>query len=133
VTNTHSDFARALDRIGRGKYVSVTTYRRDGRAVPTPVGALVHEGVLYALTAPGTGKVKRIRNNPRVTIAPCAMNGTVPPDAPTTPGTARLLDETSTAHVQELMKQRFCMYRLVRMADRMLRRERPLVAIAITR
>jgi hypothetical protein len=61
------------------------------------------------------------------------MNGTVPPDGPTTAGTARLLDEQSTSHVLELMKQRFCMYRLVRLADRILCRERPLVAIAITR
>jgi PPOX class probable F420-dependent enzyme len=64
VTTTRSDFARTLDHISRGKYVSVTTYRRDGRAVPTPVGALAHEGVLYALTAPDSGKVKRIRTTP---------------------------------------------------------------------
>ncbi|MGV9457161.1 PPOX class F420-dependent oxidoreductase [Streptomyces sp. NPDC003635] len=131
MTTPHSDFERALDRIRRARHVRVTTYRRDGRAVPTPVGALVHDGVLYALTAPDTGKVKRIRNNPHVAIAPCAMNGTVPPGAPTATGTARLLDEMSTAHVQDLMEQRFCMCRLVRLTDRVLRRERPLVAIAI--
>ncbi|WAZ19037.1 PPOX class F420-dependent oxidoreductase [Streptomyces cinnabarinus] len=107
---TNSDFGQALDRIGQSKHISLTTYRKDGRAVRTPVGSLVHNGALYALTAPDTGKVKRIRNNPRVTVAPCAMNGTVEPGAPTATGTARLLDATGTAHVQELMEQRFCMY-----------------------
>ncbi|CCK24781.1 hypothetical protein BN159_0402 [Streptomyces davaonensis JCM 4913] len=129
---TNSDFGQALDRIGQGKHVSLTTFRKSGRPVSTPVGSLVHDGTLYALTAPDTGKVKRIRNNPQITIAPCAMNGTVPPGAPTATGTARLLDETSTAQVQDLMERRFCMYRLVRLVDRVLHRERPLIAIAIT-
>lgn len=100
--------------------------------MPTPVGALVHDGTLYALTPPDSGKVKRIRDNPRVTIAPCAMNGTVPEDAPTATATARLLGPAETARVQELMKRSFLMYRLVLLLDRLLRRERPLVAIAVT-
>ena len=92
----------------------------------------MHNGTLYALTPPDTGKAKRIRNNPQVDIAPCGMNGTVPDDAPTATATAWLLDAADTAHVQELMKRRFFMYRLVRLADRALRRERRLVAIAVT-
>ncbi|MGW3941176.1 PPOX class F420-dependent oxidoreductase [Streptomyces phaeochromogenes] len=87
-----SDFHRALDRIGKGKHVSLTTFRRNGQPVPTPVGSLVHDGILYALTPPDTGKAKRIRGNPQVTIAPCDMKGTVPADAPTVSATARLLD-----------------------------------------
>ncbi|MET9878823.1 PPOX class F420-dependent oxidoreductase [Actinacidiphila glaucinigra] len=126
------DFERALHRVGQGKYVSLTTFRRDGRAVATPVGCVVHEGVLYALTPPDSGKIKRIRNDPRVTVAPCRMNGSVPGDAPVTQGTARLLDAQETVKVRELMRRRFLMYRLVLLTDRMLRRERPLAAIAVT-
>ncbi|MFB7292295.1 PPOX class F420-dependent oxidoreductase [Actinacidiphila glaucinigra] len=126
------DFERALHRVGQGKYASLTTFRRDGRAVATPVGCVVHEGVLYALTPPDSGKIKRIRNDPRVTVAPCRMNGSVPGDAPVTPGTARLLDALETSQVRELMRRRFLMYRLVLLADRMLRRERPLAGIAVT-
>jgi len=59
------------------------------------------------------------------------MSGTVPADSPVVPATARLLDPAETAHVQELMKQRFLMYRLVHLLDRVLRRQRQLVAIAI--
>ncbi|MFI8184239.1 PPOX class F420-dependent oxidoreductase [Actinacidiphila glaucinigra] len=126
------DFERALHRLGRGKYVSLTTFRRDGSAVATPVGCVVHQGVLYALTPPDSGKTKRIRNDPRVTVAPCRMNGSVPGDAPVTPGTARLLDPLETARVRELMRRRFPVYRPVLLADRILRRERPLAAIAVT-
>ncbi|MEU6346047.1 PPOX class F420-dependent oxidoreductase [Streptomyces sp. NPDC046977] len=132
MSTTTDDFARALDRIGRGRYVSLTTLRRDGRTVATPVGCVVRDGILYALTPPGSGKVKRIRNNPHVTLAPCTMHGTVPAGAPVTAGTARLLDEAGTARVRELMRKRFLMYRAVLLADRILGRERPLVAIAVS-
>ncbi|MFE0627911.1 PPOX class F420-dependent oxidoreductase [Streptomyces sp. NPDC058864] len=126
------DFGHALDRIRRGRYVSLTTLRRDGRTVATPVGCVVRDGILYALTPPDSGKIKRIRNNAHVTLAPCGMNGTVPAGAPVAPGTARLLDEAGTARVRDLMRQRFLMYRLVLLTDRILRRERPLVAIAVS-
>ncbi|WUR85728.1 PPOX class F420-dependent oxidoreductase [Streptomyces phaeochromogenes] len=132
MSTTRSDFHRALDRIGKGKHVSLTTFRRNGQPVPTPVGSLVHDGTLYALTPPDTGKAKRIRGNPQVTIAPCDMKGTVPADAPTVAATARLLDPAETARVQEMMKRRFLMYRLVHLIDRIARRERRLVAIAIS-
>ncbi|MYS24146.1 hypothetical protein GA0115240_16096 [Streptomyces sp. DvalAA-14] len=126
-----SDLRQTLDRIGEGKYVSLTTFRSNGQPVPTPVGSLIHQGTLYALTPPETGKIKRIRNNPQVTIAPCNMKGIIPTGAPTVRATARLLDPTETARVQEMMRRRFLVYRLVHLVDRALRRERRLVAIAI--
>ncbi|MFJ2828358.1 PPOX class F420-dependent oxidoreductase [Streptomyces sp. NPDC087263] len=132
MSTPRSDFHRALDRIGQGKHVSLTTFRRNGQPVPTPVGGLVHDGTLYALTPPESGKVKRIRNTPQVTITPCNMNGTVPADSPGVSATARLLDPAETARVQEMMKRRFLMYRLVHLLDHALGRERRLVAIAIT-
>ncbi|MFF5302590.1 PPOX class F420-dependent oxidoreductase [Streptomyces sp. NPDC013161] len=131
MTTPRTDFDQALDRIGRGSHVSLTTFRRNGQGVPTPVGSLVQDGTLYALTPPDSGKVKRIRNNPQVTIAPCNMKGTVPADAPEVRATARLLDPAETARVQEMMRRRFFMYRLVHLLDRVLRRERRLVAIAV--
>ncbi len=64
------------------KYLSLETYRRNGAAVRTPVWfaeALPTQGgdapKLYIYTIGNTGKVKRIRNNPRVRIAPCDMRG----------------------------------------------------------
>ncbi|MEU6497048.1 PPOX class F420-dependent oxidoreductase [Streptomyces sp. NPDC046984] len=129
---SYAGYDRTVERIAHGRYMSLTTFRRDGRPVATPVGCLVSGGTLYVLTPPDTGKVKRIRNNSRVTIAPCTMHGTVPPHAPVAQARARLLDEEQTRHVQDLMARRFAVFRLIRLADRLLRRRRPLLAIAVT-
>lgn len=64
------------------KYLSLETYRRNGTAVRTPVwfaeGPPAQDGAapkLYIYTIGNMGKVKRIRNNPRIKIAPCDMRG----------------------------------------------------------
>jgi uncharacterized protein len=125
-------FDEALARIAGGLHVSLTTFRRDGRAVVTPVGCVVEGAALYALTPPDTGKVKRIRNDGHVVIAPCSMRGTVRDGAPVADGVARLLDGAGTARVRRLMARRSPMYRTVQVLDRILRRHRPLVGIAVT-
>lgn len=67
----------AIDQISQGRLISLTTYRRDGRAVPTPVGFVREGDHLLAWTAINTGKVKRIRNNSHVMIANCTPYGVV--------------------------------------------------------
>jgi PPOX class probable F420-dependent enzyme len=62
------------------KYLNLETFRKIGEGVRTPVwfAAAPGEesaGTLYVYTIGNTGKVKRIRNNPRVRIAPCDMRG----------------------------------------------------------
>ncbi len=64
------------------KYLNLETYRKNGAAVRTPVWFAEspplqngHAPKLYIYTIGDTGKVKRIRNNPRVKIAPCDMRG----------------------------------------------------------
>lgn len=66
--------ARALDA---ARYVSLVTFRRDGRAVATPVWHAEHAGRLYVFTAGDSGKVKRLRRDPRVRLAPCDVRGRV--------------------------------------------------------
>ena len=61
--------------IAGGKYISLLTFRRDGEAVATPVEFVFSSGMIYVRTLPGSGKVKRIRNNRHVRIAPCSMSG----------------------------------------------------------
>ncbi|MGW0095853.1 PPOX class F420-dependent oxidoreductase [Streptomyces sp. NPDC003328] len=128
----YAGYEHTVQRIARGRYMSLTTFRKDGRAVTTPVGCLVAGQTLYVLTPPEAGKVKRIRNNSRVTIAPCTMHGTLPPHAPIAQARARLLEAEQTRHVQDLMARRFAVFRLLRLTDRLLRRQRPLQAIAVT-
>jgi PPOX class probable F420-dependent enzyme len=60
-----------FDALEGHRYVRLSTFRRSGKAVPTPVWfARVGES-LYVVTGRDTGKVKRIRNNPDVALAPC--------------------------------------------------------------
>jgi PPOX class probable F420-dependent enzyme len=67
------------------KYLSLETFKKSGEGVKTPVWFAADprtdlsgdEARLYIYTIGNTGKVKRIRNNPRVKIAPCAMRGDI--------------------------------------------------------
>lgn len=52
------------------RYVSLTTFRRSGEAVATPVWFALYNGRLYVTTPPDSGKMKRIRNNPEVLLVP---------------------------------------------------------------
>jgi len=61
----------------RYQYAQLTTFRKDGRAVPTIVWFANDNGKLYVMTPSTTGKVKRIRNNGRVLLAPCTSSGKV--------------------------------------------------------
>ena len=67
----------------------LTTSRRDGTAVRTPFGALHRDGHVYCYTMARSGKVKRIRREPRVEIAPCTQRGAV--TGPAVPARARIL------------------------------------------
>jgi len=59
------------------KYISLTTLRKTGAGVATPVWFGEEDGKLYVMTRSDMGKTKRIRNNPQVRVAPCTMRGTV--------------------------------------------------------
>lgn len=74
------------------KCVSLTTYRRSGEAVSTAVWIVpVSDGRYGFWTAMGSGKTKRIRNNPAITVQPCSYSGKVKPGTPVTSGTAELV------------------------------------------
>jgi PPOX class probable F420-dependent enzyme len=76
--------------LGRTPYVSLTTYRKTGVAVSTPVWIAADGPDLVVTTDRGTGKAKRIRNNGRVTMQPCGRLGKVKPDAVRLDATARI-------------------------------------------
>ena len=66
-----------VNELGSEHYVSLTSFRRDGTPVATPVWVIAHDGRLYVWTGARTGKVRRIRGNPEVTLAACTARGTV--------------------------------------------------------
>jgi PPOX class probable F420-dependent enzyme len=57
------------------EYVSLTTFRRSGAAVATPVWAAPDGGTLVVWTRADSGKVKRLRHTARVLVAPCDVRG----------------------------------------------------------
>ena len=73
-------------------HVSLATFRRDGRAVPTAVWFAIHEGALYARSQAAAGKMKRIRNRAAVRVAVCDAAGVV--SGPWLDGTARILEDS---------------------------------------
>jgi hypothetical protein len=59
------------------KYLLLTTFRKAGTAVPTPIWFAEDNDKLYVKTRADSGKTKRIRNNPQVRVAPCTIRGKV--------------------------------------------------------
>jgi PPOX class probable F420-dependent enzyme len=91
--------------VSRAKYVLLTTFKRDGSAVATPVWAVAEDGGLLVWTPRGSGKVKRIRNSGRVTVAPCTMRGR--PTGVTVDATAMLLDAGGTLRAQDAIGRKY--------------------------
>jgi PPOX class probable F420-dependent enzyme len=122
-----------LEEIGRSKYVSLTTYRKDGTAVATPVWHAMAGGELLVVTEASAWKVKRIRKDSRVVVTVCDLRGRTAPDAPSVDGTARLLDEAGTQGARALLARKYVLSRLGNWVTRMLRlRRSPLIGIAVT-
>ncbi len=66
-----------LDQFKKEQYINVETFRKNGEGVKTPVWFVEFENQLCFTTEPYSGKVKRLRNNPKVNVAPCKMDGSV--------------------------------------------------------
>ena len=74
------------------KYVSFTTYRKDGTPKPTPVWIVdVGDGTLGFTTEDGSWKIKRLRNDNRVQVQPSDARGNVTAGSSPTGGTAEVV------------------------------------------
>lgn len=95
----------ALEQLGDEQYLLVTTFRRDGTPVPTPVWAVREGDALLVWTVGDSGKVKRIRRDGAVTVAACTVRGT--PKGDPVPARAELLGADGGAAVRELIKRKY--------------------------
>lgn len=75
------------------RFISLTTFRRSGRPVHTPVWVSRDGEALVVLTPAGSGKVKRLRHNPRVEIRPCGRFGKVSRDTQPVAGIAEVREQ----------------------------------------
>lgn len=96
----------SLDAFARQQYLNLETFRKSGVPVRTPVWFTQDGDLLYVITESGSGKVKRIRNNGRVNLVPCKVDGT--PLADWLPGAARLVsDEATIRKAERLQNQKY--------------------------
>jgi uncharacterized protein len=65
----------SLAEVRGAKRTLVVTFRRDGTPVPTPVWAAYAGGAFYVRSERSAGKLKRLRNDARVLLAPCTVRG----------------------------------------------------------
>jgi uncharacterized protein len=78
--------------LGDEKYILLTTFRRDGTPVATPVWAVeLDEQRVGFWTSSGSGKAKRLAHTARVTVTPCDARGRVRAGATAVEATARLV------------------------------------------
>jgi uncharacterized protein len=120
-----------LEQLGAEKYALLTTFRRDGRAVATPLW-VVPDGAGVAFWTPAdTGKVKRIRNSGRVTVAPCDVRGNVKGAA--IEAQARIGDPADRRRVGEGLKRKYgVLGRLTLLGSKLRRGEDGTVAIIVS-
>jgi uncharacterized protein len=67
----------AFAALGDERFVFLTTFGKSGEPVSTPVWIARDGGALVVTTPATSGKVKRIRNSPRVEVRPCSRRGRV--------------------------------------------------------
>jgi len=95
--------ASGFEHLRGHKYCLLVTYKRDGEAVPTPVWFGLGGGRLYLRSEANVAKVKRVRNDPAVRVAPCTVRGR-PLGAPAD-GRARVLEEPGDVEAAEAALQ----------------------------
>lgn len=116
-------------------FIRLTTFRRDGTPVATPVWLAGDGDAIVVVTGAETGKVKRLRHTRRVLVAPCDARGRTKPGVADVEGTAELLSAPGEIdRVAGLVRKRYgFQYTLAALAYRIRGREmRHGAAIRIT-
>lgn len=118
----------ALSQFADAKYINLETFRKSGVGVRTPVWFAQSGDLFFFYSAPDAGKVKRIRNNPKVRVAPCDIRGNL--RGAWVDGHAHICQPAEAAHGQELLREKYFLKRLGDFVGRLLGRK-PSLAIAV--
>ena len=111
--------ANPFDALAGGRYVRLSTFRKSGAAVPTPVWFARLGENLYVVTGRNTGKVKRIRNNPGVAVAPSDFRGR--PKGPDVRAVAGVTDEHRGGPADRALRGKYgWQYRVVELIEGLL-------------
>ncbi|MFF7489048.1 PPOX class F420-dependent oxidoreductase [Streptomyces luteogriseus] len=122
---------RTLDELGAGKYLLVTSYRKNGTPVATPVWVVRDGDALGVWTVADSWKVKRIRNRADVLVGPCDLRGN--PTGDQVPATAEICDAATTGRYRQLIGRKYGLTgRLTLLGSRLRRGVDGTVGIRIT-
>ncbi|MEU6227668.1 PPOX class F420-dependent oxidoreductase [Streptomyces sp. NPDC047042] len=120
-----------LDRLGAGKYLLITSFRKNGTSVATPVWVVRDGDALGAWSAADAWKVKRIRNRADILVGPCDARGN--PTGDSVPATATILDQPATDAYRQLIARKYSVLgRLTLLGSRLRRGKSGTVGIRIT-
>lgn len=125
----------ASPNLGEQKFVSLTTFKRNGDAVASPMWIVAEGDQLWAWTPADAWKVKRIRRDPRVTLTACGRRGNVQRGAPVIDATAEVItDAGEVTRVESLIKRKYGLeFRIVTLIETIAARGRkPRFAVRIT-
>ncbi|MGP4042983.1 PPOX class F420-dependent oxidoreductase [Streptomyces sp. 2A115] len=95
----------ALERLGAAKYLLITSYRKNGTQVATPVWVVRDGDTLGVWTVADSWKVKRIRNRADVLVGPCDARGN--PTGEQVPATAEICDQDVTERYRKLIARKY--------------------------
>ncbi|MCU7820701.1 PPOX class F420-dependent oxidoreductase [Kitasatospora sp. DSM 101779] len=128
---TPDDRLERLVSLAAGSYLLVTTFKKDGTAVPTPVWVVRDGDALGIWTVADSWKVRRIRNRADVLVGPCDVRGR--PTGEQVPGTAEICPPERTAAYRTLLRQKYGLLGvLTLLGSRVRRGDRGTVGIRIT-
>ena len=116
------------------KFVSLTTYKKNGDAVATPMWVGRDGDHLFVWTPADSAKIKRVRNDPRVTLVPCGRFGKPNNDAEPVAGTAEVITEPATVRrLAEVIRHKYGLeYWVVTLIERLAARgEKPRTILRI--
>jgi PPOX class probable F420-dependent enzyme len=116
-----------LSQLKNYKYICVESFRKNGTPVRTPMWFAEENGVLYVYSLANAGKVKRIRNNPKVRVAPCNVTGVVKGDWIETE--ARILDDAGAQHGHQLLNRKYWTKGVGDFFSKLRKRERVVIAM----
>ncbi|MDX3546006.1 PPOX class F420-dependent oxidoreductase [Streptomyces europaeiscabiei] len=121
----------SLDALGAGSYLLITTYRKNGTGVPTPVWVVRDGDTLGIWTVADSWKVKRIRNRADVLVGPCDVRGN--PTGDSVPARAEILDAAGSAAYRRLIARKYgVLGRLTLLGSRLRRGADGTVGIRVT-
>jgi PPOX class probable F420-dependent enzyme len=117
--------------LARERFISITTFKRDGTPVATPVWCAGENGSLLVYSEADSGKVKRIRRDRDISVAPCTARGK--PLGPAVQAHATIIDDT--ARVEALLAAKYgwvwAAYNRLMAGVRRVRRQAPPKAVTI--